>query len=121
MTANMEERNSTETCNKVPDAKTRGNEIQVNKQSVCSTEEQPQTTGEDISEKEVPSENAKTSKYDENYATNKLSPSQSENYPASKLAEFRNTLFDQRNSALRRTPFREINCNDNKQTIWRPW
>lgn len=119
MTANMEERNSTETCNREPDAKTRGNDL--NKQSVCSAKEQLQTTEEDRSAKEVPSENAKTLKCEENYVTNKLSPSQSENFRASRFGELRNTMYDQRNSTLRRTPFREINCNDNKQTIWRPW
>ena len=110
----MEESSSIETCNREQDAKTRENDL--NKQPVSSTKEQFQATGEEISEKEVSSESAKTLKYDENYVTNERSPSQSENYPAS-----RNTMYNQRNCTLQRTPFREINCNDNKQTIWRPW
>ena len=118
-TTNAEERISIETCNREADAKTRKNDL--NQLPVCSTKEQLQAKGEEISEKEVPSENAKTLKYDENHVTNKLSPSQSDNYPARRFAELRNTMHNQRNSTLKRSPFREINCNGNKQTIWRPW
>lgn len=116
----MEEPNSADTSNRKQDTKTWENDFR-NKQLVSSTIEQLQTTEEEIFEKKVPSENAKTLKYEENYATNKLSPSQPENYPASRFVELRNPMYNQRNSALKRTPFREINGNDNKQLIWRPW
>jgi len=115
----VEEPNSADTSNRKKDTKAWENDL--NKQPVSSTKEQLQTTEEEISEKKFPSENAKTLKYDENYATNKLSSSQSENYPASRFAELRNLMYNQRNGALKRTPFREINGNDNKQLIWRPW
>lgn len=115
----MEEPNSADTSNRKKDTKAWENDL--NKQPVSSTKEQLQTTEEEISEKKFPSENEKTLKYDENYATNKLSSSQSENYPASRFAELRNPMYNQRNGALKRTPFREINGNDNKQLIWRPW
>lgn len=106
----MEERNSIETCNREADAKTRENDL--NKLQGFSTKEQLQVTGE---------ENAKTLKYDEDHVSNKLYPSQSENYPARRFAELQNTMHNQKNSTLKRSPFREINCNDNKQPIWRPW
>jgi len=106
----VEERNSIETCNREADAKTRENDL--NKLQGFSIKEQLQVTGE---------ENAKTLKYDEDHVSNKLYPSQSENYPARRFAELRNTIHNQRNSTLKRSPFRETNCNDNKQPIWRPW
>lgn len=116
----MKERNWTATCNRAEmDAKTRENDL--NKEPVCSTKQQLQTIGEERSQKDVPSENAKTLKYDENCVTNKLSPSQLENYPACRFTELRNTLYNQiNNTPVKRSPFREINCNDNKP-IWRPW
>lgn len=118
---NVEEHNSIGTCNREADAKTMENDL--NQRPVCSTTEQLQATGEELSsEKEVLSENAKTLKYDENHVTSKLSPSQSDNYPARRFAQLRlNTMHNQRNSSLKRSPFREISCNDNRQTIWRPW
>ena len=116
--ANVIERLSTETCNREVDAKTWENDL--NKEPVCLTKEQLQTTGEERSEKDSPSENAKTSQNDENHVTNRLSPSQSENYPAPRFAELQNTVYNQRNSTLKSSPLCEIDCNNNKP-IWRPW
>lgn len=124
METNVENRKSIETYRREPDTKTHGDNL--NKQSGCSTaKEQVQTRGEEILEKEVWSENAKTLNYDENCATNSvLLSSQSQNFPC-RFAGFRNATDDKRNGAPWRTPFRELNCNNkqekSKQTIWRPW
>lgn len=120
----MEDRQSMDTYNREMHAKT--HECNSNKQSICLAKEQDQRRGEELLEKEVRSENAKTVNYDKNYnaINNELFPSQSQNFPR-RFAVFRNVTNEQRNGSLRRTPFRELNCNNkqekSKQTIWRPW
>ncbi|KAL9959845.1 hypothetical protein ACROYT_G033205 [Oculina patagonica] len=123
METNVENHKSMETYRREPDT----NENDSNKQSDCSpAKEQVQTRREEILEKEVRSENAKTLNYDENCAANSvLFSRQSQSYPR-RFAGFRNETDEHRNGApLRRTPFRELNFNNkqekSKQTIWRPW
>ena len=124
METNMEDRKSMDTYSRELHAKTY--EHNLNKQSVCLAKEQDQTRGEELLEKEVRSENAKTGNYDENYnaTNNELFPSQSRNCPC-RVTVSRNVTNEQRNGSPRRTPFRELNCNNkqekSKQTIWRPW